>query len=186
MGHALLDDTADWLEGGEKARVGGPIVFGEEDAHALVIAMVCQNITHDNTVAREVTPLELTPSATRWDVHVKRRSGPPFSEGMAVGDLVFLSGQIGNRPGTVELAGPSAVDEFRQVMDNVVQTLRANGLTTGNVVKCTVMLADMADWPAFNDVYAGYFDQTHFIRDCHAFGTDAPSALMQTWIDCRP
>ena len=35
-------------------------------------------------------------------------------------------------------------------------------------------------------VDAGYFDQTHFIRDCHAFGTDAPSALMQTWIDCRP
>lgn len=90
MGHALLDDTADWLEGGEKARVGGPIVFGKEDAHALVIAMVCQNITHDNTVAREVTPLELTPSATRWDVHVKRRSGPPFSEGMATASALAI------------------------------------------------------------------------------------------------
>lgn len=90
MGHALLDDTADWLEGGEKARVGGPIVFGEGDAHALVFAMVCQNITHDNTVAREVTPLELTPSATRWDVHVKRRSGPPFSEGMATASALAI------------------------------------------------------------------------------------------------
>jgi 2-iminobutanoate/2-iminopropanoate deaminase len=106
----------------------------------------------------------------------------PFSEGMAVGDLVFLSGQIGNRPGTVELAGPSAVDEFRQVMDNVVQTLRANGLTTGNVVKCTVMLADMADWPAFNDVYGGYFDQPRPARS--AFGVNGLAFGARVEIEC--
>jgi hypothetical protein len=91
MGHALLDDLAERLEGGEKAKVGGPISWNEGDAEALIYAMVCQAVTHDtSTVAREVKPLRVLPGATRWDVEVQRRSGPPFSHGMAAASALAI------------------------------------------------------------------------------------------------
>jgi reactive intermediate/imine deaminase len=109
-------------------------------------------------------------------------AGLPFSEGVAVGDTVFLSGQIGNRPGTTELAGPSATDEFRQVMENIATALRANGLSMQHVVKCTVMLADMADWPAFNEVYVGYFEEPYPTRS--AFGTNGLAFGARVEVEC--
>jgi hypothetical protein len=89
MGHANFDDDAT-LIGGDKAKVRGPIVFGDGDRHALVYAMICQSIGHDNTVAREVTPLELRPPATRWEIEVERRSGEPFTEGMAAATALAI------------------------------------------------------------------------------------------------
>ena len=74
-------------------------------------------------------------------------AGLPFSEGMAVGDLVFLSGQLGTFPGRLELNNATREAEFRQIMDNIVATLKANGMTTRNVVKCLVMLQDMRTGP---------------------------------------
>ncbi len=55
-------------------------------------------------------------------------SGLPFSEGMRAGNLFFLSGQLGTLPGKLELNNKTAEDEFRQVMENVFATLKANGL----------------------------------------------------------
>jgi len=106
----------------------------------------------------------------------------PFSDGVAVGDLVFLSGQIANVPGQLTLAGASAEEEFRQVMDNIVATLRANGMTTKNLVKCTVMLADMADWAAFNKVYLGYFEPPYPARS--AFGTSGLAFGARVEVEC--
>ena len=96
--------------------------------------------------------------------------GLPFSEGMAAGNLLFLSGQLGTFPGKLELNNKTAEDEFRQVMENVFATLRANGLGARNVVKCLVMLADMKDWPAFNKIYLEYFDEPYPARS--AFGAN--------------
>lgn len=96
--------------------------------------------------------------------------GLPFSEGMAAGDLVFFSGQIGIVPGTTRLNNKTADDEFRQVMDNVFAALKANGLGARNVVKCLVMLADMTDWPAFNKIYLEYFETPYPARS--AFGAN--------------
>lgn len=95
--------------------------------------------------------------------------GLPFSEGMTAGNLIFLSGQLGTLPGKLELNNKTAEDEFRQVMENVFSTLKANGLGARNVVKCLVMLADMKDWPAFNKIYLEYFDEPYPARS--AFGT---------------
>jgi 2-iminobutanoate/2-iminopropanoate deaminase len=95
-------------------------------------------------------------------------SGLPFSEGMTAGNLIFLSGQLGTLPGKLELNNKTAEDEFRQVMENVFTTLRANGLEARNVVKCLVMLADMKDWSAFNRIYLEYFKEPYPARS--AFG----------------
>ncbi len=107
------------------------------------------------------------PEAIRAGGHMP--SGLPFSEGMRAGNLFFLSGQLGTLPGKLELNNKTAEDEFRQVMENVFTTLKANGLAAKSVVKCLVMLADMKDWPAFNKIYLEYFEEPYPARS--AFGT---------------
>jgi len=83
--------------------------------------------------------------------------GVPFSEAVQVGDMLYLSGQIGVPPGGNALA-PGGIDgEARQAMDNIGAILARRGLTFDAVVKCTAMLADMNDWPAFNKAYVSYF-----------------------------
>ena len=79
----------------------------------------------------------------------------PFSEAVRVGDVLYLSGQIGVRPdGTL----PEGFDaQARQMMDNIGETLRRRSLGWGDVFHCLVMLDDMADWPAFNAIYVPHF-----------------------------
>ena len=81
----------------------------------------------------------------------------PFSEAVAVGDLIILSGQLGTLPGTTELAPGGIQAEARQALDNVQAILERNDSSMDKVVKCTVMMADIAEWPAFNEVYVTYF-----------------------------
>jgi 2-iminobutanoate/2-iminopropanoate deaminase len=109
-------------------------------------------------------------------------SNLPFSEGVTVGNLVLLSGQIGNVPGTLKLNNATADDEFRQVMDNVMGTLKANGLGARNVVKCTVMLADMKDWGAFNKIYQTYFEPPYPARS--AFGANGLAVGARVEVEC--
>ena len=82
----------------------------------------------------------------------------PYSPAIRAGDLVFLSGQVGLRPGTRELAAGGIVGETEQALENVRTVLAAAGLTPADVVKCTVFLADMRDYGAMNTVYSRFFD----------------------------
>lgn len=84
-------------------------------------------------------------------------SSLPFSEATAVGSLVFLSGQLGNVPGTLTLVEGGIEAEARQALRNIATVLGAQGLGLGNLLRCTVMLADIAEWPAFNAVYSEFF-----------------------------
>lgn len=81
----------------------------------------------------------------------------PFSDAVRVGDVLYLSGQIGNLPGQVVLAPGGIEGEARQMMDNIARVLNAASLSFDDVFKCTVMLADIGDWRAFNAVYTPYF-----------------------------
>lgn len=85
----------------------------------------------------------------------------PFSEAVRAGGFLILSGQIGNLPGTRELAPGGIGPESRQVMDNIKAALARHGAGMDDIVKCTVFLADMGEWPAFNEIYATYFPN-HF------------------------
>jgi len=84
-------------------------------------------------------------------------AGLPFPEGTAFGPLVFLSGQLGNAPGTLTVVPGGIRAEARQALDNIAMVLQGQGLGLANLLRCTVMLADMAEWPAFNEVYAEFF-----------------------------
>jgi 2-iminobutanoate/2-iminopropanoate deaminase len=83
--------------------------------------------------------------------------GLPFSAAVRVGDTLYLSGALGNLPGTLRLAEGGMAAEARQTMENIGAVLRYGGLDFQNVVKCTVMLADMSEWAEFNKIYVGYF-----------------------------
>jgi reactive intermediate/imine deaminase len=81
----------------------------------------------------------------------------PFSSAVRVDNLLFLSGALGIVPGTRELAEGGIQAETRQTLDNISQTLENFGSSMDKVVKCTVFLADIAEWGAMNEVYSTYF-----------------------------
>lgn len=81
----------------------------------------------------------------------------PFSEAVKVGNVLYLSGQVGIVPETQQIAPGGIEAESHQVMRNIKTVLEAHGYAMDALIKCTVFLADMAEWPAFNKVYTGYF-----------------------------
>ncbi|HET8647008.1 MAG TPA: Rid family detoxifying hydrolase [Vicinamibacteria bacterium] len=97
------------------------------------------------------------PQLERYTSAATRDLKLPFSEAVRVGDLLFLSGQIGLQPGTRVLVPGGIVPETRQTLENVKRILEAYGSSMDRVAKCTVFLADMADWPKVNEVYVTYF-----------------------------
>ena len=85
----------------------------------------------------------------------------PFSEAVRVGDTLYLSGQLGIVPGKLELVPGGIGPETRQTMENIRTTLKAHGHSLNDLVKCTVMLANISEWAAFNAVYETFFPD-HF------------------------
>ena len=82
----------------------------------------------------------------------------PFSSAVRVDETLYVSGNIGNVPGTLDLAEGGIQGETRQTLDNIKRVLEQFGSTMDDVVKCTVFLADMAEWGAMNEVYKTYFN----------------------------
>jgi 2-iminobutanoate/2-iminopropanoate deaminase len=82
----------------------------------------------------------------------------PYSVAVETAGLVFLSGQVGADPATGERAPDDIELQTRQVLDNIGAILGDVGLDHSDIVKTTVFLADMADYPVVNQVYAGYFE----------------------------
>ena len=81
----------------------------------------------------------------------------PFSSAVRVNNLLFLSGALGIVPGTLTLAEGGIQAETRQTLENISRTLQTFGSSMDKVVKCTVFLADMAEWGAMNEVYTTFF-----------------------------
>ena len=106
----------------------------------------------------------------------------PFSEAVRVNDTLYLSGQLGNLPGTLKLAPGGIREEARQTMDNISAVLGAHGYSMKNLVKCTVMLADIAEWPAFNEIYKTYFEPPYPARSAFAASGLALGARVE--VDC--
>jgi len=106
----------------------------------------------------------------------------PFPEAVRHGDTLYLSGQMGIAPGTMTLVSGGLVAEARQAMENIRTVLEANGCTLDDLVRCTVMLADMNDWPAFNEVYKSFFTGRYPARS--AFGASGLALGGRVEIDC--
>ncbi len=81
----------------------------------------------------------------------------PYSQAVKAGNLLFVSGQIPIDPATGEFAGNDIVSQTRQSLTNVRNILEEAGYTCADVVKTTVLLANMGDFAAMNAVYAEFF-----------------------------
>ena len=105
----------------------------------------------------------------------------PYSAGIRTGNLAFLSGQLGLDPATGELA-EGVVAQAEQALKNVEALLIAAGATFDNVVKTTVVLADIADFNAVNEVYGSRFSEPYPARSAVQVGALPKGALVE--IEC--
>ena len=92
----------------------------------------------------------------------------PYSQAIEAEGYLFTSGQIPINPATGEVEGTTIEEQAEQVMQNIGAILEEAGLTFANVVKTTCFLADLADFAAFNAVYAKYFPEAAPARSCFA------------------
>lgn len=83
----------------------------------------------------------------------------PFSSAVRVGNMLYLSGQMGTQieNGAPKLVAGGVEAETRQTLENIKTILARAGSSLEHVVECKVMMADMADWPKMNQVYATFF-----------------------------
>ncbi|MFT5691551.1 MAG: 2-iminobutanoate/2-iminopropanoate deaminase [Oceanicoccus sp.] len=82
-----------------------------------------------------------------------KRLNLPFSEAVAVGDLLFVSGQIGNKPGELALVEGGVQAQTRQAMTNIIEILNRYGSSVDKIAKCTIFLGDMSEWAEMNIAY---------------------------------
>ena len=105
----------------------------------------------------------------------------PFSPAVRVGGMLYLSGQIGT-DSTGRLVAGGIEAETRQTMENIRDVLARTGSSLDRVVKCTVMMADMREWPAMNAIYATYFPRHRPARS--ALGANGLALGARVEIEC--
>ena len=128
-------------------------------------------------------PLAKAPASPRGGepVFIAAPAGRPFSSAVLVGDILFMSGQIGT-DAQGKLADGFAA-QVRQTMDNIMAVNRDAGGTSRNIFKCTVMLANMQNWSEFNKIYLSYFDAAH-LPARSAFGASGLAMNAEAEVEC--
>lgn len=108
----------------------------------------------------------------------------PFSSAVRAGDFLFLSGQIGTEivDGAPKLVAGGIEAETRQTLENIKTVLAKGGSSLEKVVKCSVMIADMAEWPRMNTIYATYFPGKKPARS--AWGANGLALGARVEIEC--
>ena len=102
-------------------------------------------------------------SVIRTDAAPAPFQGAPYNQAIAVGDFVFLAGQIGLRPAATAPAG-DVTEQTTQLFANITAILEAAGTSLANVVKTTVFLTDLGDFQAMNEVYAAHLGEPYPAR----------------------
>jgi reactive intermediate/imine deaminase len=121
---------------------------------------------------------------TKADVEFLGSAGSelPFSEAVRVGRTLYLSGQVGIDSSTGKLAPGGIKGETAQTLENIKIVLEKHGARMSDVVKCTVMLADIAEWGTFNEIYVTYFKPPMPARS--AFGASGLALNSRVEVEC--
>jgi reactive intermediate/imine deaminase len=106
----------------------------------------------------------------------------PFSEAVRVGGTLYLSGMIGIVPHSMELVPGGIEAESKQTLDNIRRVLVTYGYDIDDIVKCTVMLADIAEWETFNEIYKTFFNQRYPARS--AMGVNGLALDARVEVEC--
>ena len=103
----------------------------------------------------------------------------PYSQAIKAGNTIYVSGQIPIDPAKGEFAGADIASQTRQSLTNIKNILAAAGADMSNVVKTTVLLADIADFTAMNDVYAEFFTEPYPARAAFQAAAIPKGALVE-------
>jgi len=106
----------------------------------------------------------------------------PFSKAVRVDDMLYLSGELGTDPETGELPEGGIKAETEQALKNIKNTLEKYGSSLDNVIKVTVMLADINEWADMNSVYITFFPNNKPARS--AFGTSGLAMNARLEMEC--
>jgi 2-iminobutanoate/2-iminopropanoate deaminase len=82
--------------------------------------------------------------------------GAPYSQGIVFGDLVFVAGQVGVDPSTMQVVEGGIEEQTERVMQNISAILEEAGSGMKQLLKCTIFLADFDDFAAVNEIYGRY------------------------------
>ena len=119
--------------------------------------------------------------ARRWWPHKSPAALGPYSQAIRAGNTLYVSGQIGLKAETMKFAGDTIEEQTEQVMTNMGEILKEAGADFKDVVKTTILLADMADFKTVNEIYGKRFPENPPARDVRR--QDLPlDALVE--IDC--
>lgn len=135
-------------------------------------------------VALNAEPQQRRQGGSMSDVQYIAASNPnmPFSDAVRVGNTLYLSGKLGtDSSGRLATGGIAA--ETKQTMENIKAALERNGSSLDNVVKVTVMLADMKEWGAMNAVYVTFFQKGR-LPARSAFGASGLALGGRVEIEC--
>lgn len=125
---------------------------------------------------------ERPPGVEYLDAGTVLPSDLPFSEAVRLGESLYLSGMVGVVPGTDTLVAGGIGPEARRTMENIRAVLEAHGSSLERVVKCTVFLADIGEWDAFNRVYREFFDDPYPARS--ALGASGLALDARVEVEC--
>jgi len=103
----------------------------------------------------------------------------PYSQAIRTDFAIYTAGQVGFDPSTGELVSKSVEDQTRQALKNLQNILEAAGSSLSNVVKTTVFLIDMNDFPKMNTIYAEFFGENPPARSTVAVAALPKSALVE-------
>ena len=101
----------------------------------------------------------MSKEAVRTEAAPAPFQGAPYSQAIKANGFVFVSGQLALRPGATELVPGDITDQTEQVLANLQAILEASGTSLANVVKTTVFLQNLADFPGMNAVYAKHLGE---------------------------
>ena len=110
---------------------------------------------------RAIVQSELARASARSEITSAQVIGP-YSPAVRVGNLLFVSGQIGLDPQTGQLAGTTIEAQTQRALQNLGSVLASAGFDSSQVVQCSVFLRDMNDFQRMNLVYGGYFQEGHY------------------------
>ncbi len=145
----------------------------------LTMSLVLVLIGCQTEASQPATPQAAAPEVEYLDP--PGTEGRPFTEAVRVGHMLYLSGKIGSVPGQGLVEG-GIQPETRQVMENIQDALERYGSSMNQVVKCTVFLADIAEWSAMNEVYVTFFPEHRPARS--ALGSSGLAIGARVEIEC--
>ncbi len=131
---------------------------------------------------RPQPPPQPAPTVEYLTSEATSAAGLPFSDAVRVGHMLYVSGQVGNVPGTLERVPGGIGPETRQTLENIKRILERHGSSLNRVVKCTAMLADVGEWAEMNAVYVTFFPEHLPARS--AFGASGLALDARLELEC--